>query len=483
MLTAIATTLILSAYTKPVTALAAYDGSLFVGRADGAVERVGRDLQVTAQYAKAGGKPVSFVTASAYGVAWLAGPGGVVREKVAVPKPGSQTLSIRTGERTFAVAIQPQSTVRRLSWIGGRVAVSYDFGSAFYDTGAHPIAASSFMPADVAALAANSSLWVRQQEDGTELALFARPHSVRQDPRNQNAPLVSLFTAYQIGAWQWEKLGGFASNAFDAFPDGELKATEEGKLAGDAKFLVLSDRVALAEDGIVAREPDALVNAPIYTRNWEIGRQTACSIPGDGLWMGVAGDDAWWWNGVSLVQQNRRSGQFAAYLPWSDPGMVPSCFAADDEGLWIGSNHGLRLLDPAKPDEKLGYAGFVRAPFGSAAASTTDLTAKKLSDAVFAWRFAEAEKAGADGGLMVASIYSTLGLQLPQTAPGLMESGVAVGDELRFGDVLLTEKSAAVYLGNGVTVEVRGGRVQNGELWAFPRALVRRFTNPPLTTP
>jgi hypothetical protein len=355
------------------------------------------------------------------------------------------------------------------------VAVSYDFGTTFYDGRAQRVEASTFMPADAAALAANSSMWVREQEDGTELALFARPYAVRRDPRNQKDPLVSLFTAYQVGAWQWEKLGGFASNAFDAFPDGELKATEEGRLAGDSKFLVLSDRVGLAQDGIVAREPESLANVPIYAQDWEIARLPAPAVPGDALWFGAGGDSAWWWNGSALVQQNRRTAQSAAYLPWSDSDNKPAAFVATGEGLWVGSNHGLRFLDAAKPDEKLGYAGFLRAPFGVEATSSSDPNAKKLTDAVFAWRFAEVDKAGIDGGMMVSSIYSVLGLQLPQTAPELLNSGALVADELRFGDVILTAKSAAIYLGSGITVEVRGGRVQNGELWAFPRATVRRF--------
>jgi hypothetical protein len=281
---------------------------------------------------------------------------------------------------------------------------------------------------------------------------------------------VSLFSAYQVGSWQWARLGGFASNAFDAFPEGELKANDDGKLSGDGKFLVLSDRVALARDGIVAREPDALVNAPIFDPNWEIARAPGSPVPGDPLWIGTAGDAAWWWTGSVLAWQNRRDGSSAAFLPWS--GEVPSACAADGSGLWVGGKHGLRYLDPS---DATSYGGFIRAPFGNEATSAGDPNAKKLTDAVFAWRFADADKAGADGGLMVASIFSTLGLQLPQTAAELATAGTPVTDELRFGDVIVTPKSAAIYLGNGITVEVRNGRVQNGDIWGVSKASVRRF--------
>lgn len=464
----------IAAYTQPVSALTQYRDSVYVGRVDGGVDRVGSDLTLQSTIAKPDGKRISFISASSYGVAWLSGPGGVIREKAAAGTPAPQKLSIRVGERTITVAVQPQNAIRRISWLNGRIAISYDIGSTFYDTHGAMVAPSSFMPAEAAGLARNSALFVREQEDGTELALFARPYSVRQNAANKKDPLVSLFTAYQVGAWQWEKLGGFASNALDAFPDGELKVTEEGRIAGDTKFFVLSERVALASNGIVAREPESLAAVPIYDQSWEIARYPAATIPGDALWFGSSADRVWWWNGTALVEQTRPGEAYSAYLPWSDSAMTPSSFVADDEGLWVGSNKGLRRLTPGTPDEALGYAGFVRVPFGVEATSSSDPNAKKLSDAVFAWRFAGVDKAGADGGLMIASIYSVLGVQLPTTATELAKAGTPVKDELRFGDVLISSSSAALYLGNGITVEVRGGRVQNGEIWSLGSPIVVR---------
>src|ERR1044072_9458336 len=252
-----------SAYTNPVSALAQYGGSLYAGRVDGGVDRLGKDLGLQGAIAKPGGARISFISASPYGVAWLSGPGGAIRERAAAGAPAPQKLTIPAGDRAVTVAFQPSEPLRRISWLGGRVAISYDLGAAFYDSKGKAVEASSFMPAEAATLAKNSALWIREQEDGTELAVFARPYAVRQNAANKDAPLVSLFTAYQVGAWQWEKLGGGASNALHALPDGELKITEEGRVTGDAKFFVLSDQVGLAEDGIVAREPDALASIPI----------------------------------------------------------------------------------------------------------------------------------------------------------------------------------------------------------------------------
>lgn len=467
-----ALSLLLAAYDKPTTAMCADGDRLFVGRADGAVEELDADLNPVNRYAKGDGKAVAFIAQAAGRIAWLSGPGGEIRDKVAAAKPAPAQLTIVAEGKRTVVRIQPTAPVRRLEWLQGHVGLGYDFGTTFFDTAGRVVAPSSFMPGDASALVPASSLWVRQQEDGTQLAVFAKPYSVRQNPLNQKEPLVSLFTAYQVGAWQWEKLGGFASTAFDAFPEGELVANEDGRLAAAAKFIVLSDRIALAPDGVVGKEADSLVSVPLFRPNWQSVRTAATPPPGDSLWMGASLDDAWWWTGSALVHVDRKTGRPTGYLPWIDPAMKPTCFAASGGGLWIGSNRGLRFLDPVRVDPKLGFAGFIRV---GAAPESGNPVVKRLTDAVFAWRFVEADKAGADGGVMVASAFSAVGLQLPQTARGLMEAGTPVVDELRFGDVLVKPDGAAIYLGNSATVEVRGGRVQNGEIWAYQGCSVRRF--------
>ncbi|HTQ11469.1 MAG TPA: NlpC/P60 family protein, partial [Fimbriimonadaceae bacterium] len=154
-------------------------------------------------------------------------------------------------------------------------------------------------------------------------------------------------------------------------------------------------------------------------------------------------------------------------------GSAPSAFALQGDGLWIGSEQGLLFLDPAKPDPETGFGGFVRVPFGVPA--PTDPASRRLADAIFAWRFASADKAGKDGGAMVASVFSAFGLKLPEAAAELKRTGEPVTGEIQFGDVILTDKSAAIYLGNGTTVAVKGNRVENGDIWAYPNAVVRRF--------
>ncbi len=455
-------------YSKPVTALAAYAGSVFVGTSRGEVDQVSSDGSILRSLAGRGKEPVAFVSASPYGVCWIDGKGGAIREKASAATPSPVTLHISTRARESAVKFQPEKPIRRLAWIAGKIAVCYDLGVSYFDQKGISLPLAAAIPAAVAGLAKDAALWVREQPDGTELAVFAKPHSVRRNEANQKDPLVSLFTAFQVGEWQWVRLGGFASTALDAFPDGELQADEEGKIAADAKFLVLSDRIGLADDGVVLREPEAILNAPIYKDNFEISRSLPNAVPGDSLWFGAGGTSAWWWTGAALVRQDRLSKESTAYLPWL--GNEPSAFAADSNGLWVGAKSGLSFVDPSRASP-----GFIRVPLAEESNTAADANAKKLTDAIFAWRFADASKAGDDGGVMVASVYSVLGLKLPESAAEQMRSGTPVTDELRFGDVLLTPKAGAIYLGNGVTVEMRGGRVQNGELWTLGKRTVRRF--------
>lgn len=415
---------------------------------------------------------MSLIAASPYGVAWLSGEGGAIRDRVSPNEVHPETLCLYDSDqdRIRTTRLEGKSSIRRLFWVQGRVAVCGDFGALFFDAKGRTVAPETFMPRDASEALPQSSVWAREQADGTELVVFARPYSVRQNPQNQADPLVSLVTAYQVGAWQWVKLGGFATTAFHAFPEGELTAGADGRIISAPKFVVLSDRIALAEDGVVAREPGSLLDAPLYAPNWALKRSPASPAPGDALWFGTGGASAWWWNGTALVRQDRSTGESLAFLPWAHGEFAPTAFAADPSGIWVGSARGLVHLDPSSAD----YGDFVRVRFGAEANSTAALT-----QAVFAWRFAGIDRAGEDGGRMVAGAFSAVGMKLPTTARELQTAGEPVKGDLRFGDVLATAKAAAIYLGDGITVELRDGKVQNGQLWGWRGAALRRVLPPP----
>jgi hypothetical protein len=61
--------------------------------------------------------------------------------------------------------------------------------------------------------------------------------------------------------------------------------------------------------------------------------------------------------------------------------------------------------------------------------------------------------------------------------PGILNSSAAVSvrSDLKIGDVISSAKGMAIYLGNGKTVELKGGVVKNGVVWERPFAVVRRF--------
>ena len=145
--------------------------------------------------------------------------------------------------------------------------------------------------------------------------------------------------------------------------------------------------------------------------------------------------------------------------------------------MWIASNVGVRRLDLAAAEKPLGFGGFIHLPLGSLSEKTSNKSLDKVSRELYKWRFATPDLAGKDGGQMVSAIYKTVGINLPNSAPGILASplGNAVQDELRIGDVIYSTKGLAVYIGNGKTVEMRDGVVKNGDVWTRQFATVRRF--------
>ncbi len=454
----------------PVTALCSYGGDLYVGSSSGIVYRLDeKTQQEEARYGVAG-EPVRFITASPYGLAWLCGGSGSIRERTAPAKPGDLQLFIKTaGDSSISRSVRAKTPVRRLSWLHGRVALCYDFGADYFNVSGHSIDPKTFFPASATGLT-DASLFVRELADRTELAVFARPTSVRLDPQNQTAPLVSLLSAYQVGGSQWISQGGVATTALDAFPDGEIVADESGKIAASSKFFILSDRIAVAEDGIVARESDALLSAPVMKSQWETTRVGSPASVGDALWFGATERYAWSWNGQALVSQSRATGEVAAFFPWEDV-ETPSCFAVGSTGLWVGRNSGIRRVAPDEPSET---GGMILVKLDQENNLLPDSIKQKLTAALFGWRFADTAKAGDDGAKMVAGVFSSVGITLPTSSQELQEAGKPVRGDLQYGDLLIGPNRCAVYIGNGSTVELRAGKIGNGSVWSWSKAMVRR---------
>lgn len=467
------------------TALASAEGRLYVGTSTGEVmvydSRTREPLSALTSARKG---TVSLVAASPYGVAWLVGPrAAAIKSRLGDSiDVAAQTLLVRTpDEKTVTIDLRPagvETPVRSLAWLGPRLVLLQDFGAAFYNarTGAVELP-ESFLPSFLAKEIGQSRVWVADP-----LLLVARPTAMRRNPRSTGLPYVSLFTAYRFDNNRWTKRAGFASNALDVEPYGELSVGEDGKIPADTKFKIVSETVGFDATGVAAIEGGSLLDAPLFAESWETSRHPLpswLSEPGhpDPLWFQIYGDDAWWWTGSALIKQSRTTGSARAYLPWNDAQMLPNAFLADASGVWIATNVGVRRLELGAPEKPLGYGGFVSVPLGPETERTADKKADKVARELYKWRFATPDLAGKDGARMVSEVFKSVGVILPPNQTDISGSpfGEPVLDELRIGDVISSAKGLAVYIGNGKTVEMKDGAVRNGTLWSRSFAVVRRF--------
>ncbi len=394
----------------------------------------------------------------------------------------AQVLVVRTpDDRTYTIDLKPAGVgepVRALAWLGPRLWILSDFGAAFYNARSNAIElGSAFMPRGLADEVAQARVWVKEP-----YVMTARPISMRRNPRSVGLPYVSQFSIYKLDGNRWSSVSGLASNALEVEPEGELSVGEDGKIPPGVPFHMVAETVDFDSIGATAIEGANLLHAPLFQENWESKR---LALPGwfgesgrpDPLWVQAHGDDFWLWNGSTLLRQHRTKPEATAYLPWNDPQMLPNAFLADEEGLWIATNVGMRKLLKNLPEKPFGFGGFIAVPLGPATERTENKTLDKLVRELYKWRFAPADLAGKDGSRMVSDVYKAVGIQVPNSNQGLLNSplGSPVHDELQIGDVISSTRGLAIYIGNGKTVEMKDGAVKNGVVWDRPFAVVRRF--------
>jgi hypothetical protein len=471
--------------TIHATALALAGGRLYAGTNQGDVHVYDARTREPITLLSSGAKGVvSSVAASSNGVAWVIGsrPTTIRDRFAAADNLNDQTLFVRApDERQFIIGLKPAGvteSVRAIAWLGPRVWILKDFGSEFYNAHSNAIElGSTFLPKGLAEEFSRSRLWIQDP-----YVLSARPVSMRRNSRASGLPYVSQFSLFKLDGNRWTNLGGFASNSFDVEPLRELTVGEDGKIGPEAQFSIVSETVGFDETGVAAIEGTNLLNIPLFAKNWESTRAPllgpfAETIHADPLWTFVQGDSLWTWNGTTLVRESRTKNEGAAYLLWNDPQMIPNAFLPDESGVWVASNVGVRRIDNTDVDPILGHGGFISLKLGAEEEKTTDPRVEKLVKEIYRWRFAPADLAGKDGSRMISEVYRSIGITLPPSMPGILNSSAAVSvrSDLKIGDVISSAKGMAIYLGNGKTVELKGGVVKNGVVWERPFAVVRRF--------
>ncbi len=467
------------------TALSLRGGRLYVGTNAGEVHvydaRTREPLTLLPSERKG---VVSSVAASPNGIAWVLGsrPMGIRDKFAGTEDTSTQALVFRTpDDRTYTIDLKPagvQESVRSLAWLDSRLWILSDFGAAFFNAQTQAVElGNSFLPNRLAEEVSRSRVWVKEP-----YLMTARPTAIRRNPLSTGMPFVSQFSIYKWDRNRWSNVSGFASNALDVEPIGELSIGGDGKVPGNSAFHIVSETVDFDSQGATGIEGLNFLHAPVFQANWESKR---LPLPGwfgevgrpDPLWIQVQGNEVWLWNGTALLRQNREKPEAVAYLPWNDPQMLPNAFLADEEGLWIGTNVGVKRLLKTQSEKLVGFGGFISVPLNSESERTDNKVLDKVAKEVYRWRFAPADLAGKDGSRMVSEVYKVAGISLPASTTGILNSpqAISVKDELKLGDVISSGRGLAIYLGNGKTVEMKDGAVKNGTVWDRPFAVVRRF--------
>ena len=204
-------------------------------------------------------------------------------------------------------------------------------------------------------------------------------------------------------------------------------------------------------------------------------------------WAAAGPSTVWWGAGDVLFHAVSSRSEVYAYLPWNEPGLSVRCAAADDNGVWLATNRGVRRLDPGNPSPTDGFAGFMRMRLGAEAEQPITESDRKLAAAIEEWqgtpyRWGGASRTGTDCSGFVMAMHQVCGVGLPHGSANLRVTpiGRVVRDELRYGDVLVFPGHAALYIGNGRTAEtVSNAGVGKSTLWSRRSVVVRRFLNLP----
>lgn len=336
----------------------------------------------------------------------------------------------------------------------GRVVVCTRDGAQALDpqTGeVHPLLA--LLPDKLAAAAKGSRLFLAADDGNTLLA------AVRQNGKGWTA------TCWRSGGANWATAGPQGVGEWCGIT---ACSPERLALLGSTR---VSDLAAAAE----------AVRALGY-------RSSGARLPAP-RWAAAGASAVWWGGGDVLFHAVPGRGEVCAYLPWNEPGLSVRCAAADETGVWLATNKGVRRLDPDNPSPVNGFAGFVRMRLGAEAEQPMTETDRQLAAAIEEWqgtpyRWGGASRSGTDCSGFVMAMHQVCGVDIPHGSANLRVTpiGRIVRDELRYGDVLVFPGHAALYIGNGRTAEtVANAGVGKSTLWSRRSVVVRRFLNLPRT--
>ncbi len=290
----------------------------------------------------------------------------------------------------------------------------------------------------------------------------------------------SQITMFDAGG---ERVGAFLTTAPRYKQVGRHTIDDAGRIQG-SEFVVAQARLAVGRRDVAALEDQDVSWAPFSRPDWQFVRQKMdgpTALPTDSAV--VAAGMVWRLRGASLLAHHPESGVSFAYLPWNAQIGAPTQISASDNKLWVVCERGILELDPSKPSGQTGYGGFIRARLGLFGRAANERENRLMNATIsylgVPYKWGGNDRAGLDCSGLVVQAHLALGIKLPRTSTDLRQTGMGqiVRDELRIGDILTLPGHAAVYVGDGRTIEARTSTqsVAYWNIWNRKDVVVRRF--------
>lgn len=383
-------------------------------------------------------------------------------------------LHLRQGTATQEAAIPAWAVFSKVAWIGRNPALLTTRGGLIYSPAKKGFSDVKEILNGEAGDAFSQSFIV-PGEDGSWAAV--RPWRwIEGTPRTVQSQVAMFDSSHQ-------RVGAFLTTAPRYKQVGKHTLDESGRIQGN-EFQVAQARLAVSERDVAALEDQEVSWAPFSRPDWQFVRQRMegpTALPTDQAV--VAAGMVWRLRGASLLAHHPESGVSFAYLPWNAQLGAPTQISAADNKLWIVCERGVLQLDPAKPSGLTGYGGFIRARLGifGQAASDRERTLLMATTSYLGvpYKWGGNDRAGLDCSGLVVQAHLALGIKLPRTSGDLRQTGMGqiVRDELRVGDILTLPGHAAVYVGDGRTIEARTSTqsVAYWNIWNRKDVVVRRF--------
>ncbi|MCG9896186.1 MAG: C40 family peptidase [Fimbriimonadaceae bacterium] len=355
----------------------------------------------------------------------------------------------------------------RLAWIGSSLGLLNDQGGELWDPATKSlVTAEKVLPAPAAALLDRSHVIAGP---GGLLA-FIRPFAlidVEGGRRTQSA--ITMFA--QAGP-DWRELGTTVTTAPRYRQIRDAKFDRNGRYQS-AGFSLSALRIALTEEGFVALEDEAVLQAPLTRPAWVPKR-----MPVQGptpLWsepMAVSGGRLWRSTGGRLTSQSLEDGTWNAHIHTAGP-LKPLRLEPDGSGgIWAVEPTRAVRFHPTTPTP-----GAFWLPMGR----TAELTQPQqtLIQELESWldtpyALGGTTRSGVDCSGLAGQVFQRIGITLPRTSEQIRSAGTPVTGELKVGDLIWTPGHVAVYVGNGETIEAVNAGVKRMTLWRFTGFEVRR---------